>query len=104
MEKVGLAKNVVVVAAMGNAGHAGNPISYPAAYPGVVGVGAVTRSLSKPLDGLYQILEDQAAGDFSRRLRVDTRGAITRAAARRPRDRSRSVEESRNHGRPNHPT
>lgn len=43
---------------------------------------AVTRSLSKPLDGLYQILEDQAAGDFSRRLRVDTRGAITRAAAR----------------------
>lgn len=35
-----LAKNVVVVAAMGNAGHQGNPMSYPAAYPGVIGVGA----------------------------------------------------------------
>ena len=35
-----LKKNSVVVAAMGNAGHAGNPISYPAAYPGVISVGA----------------------------------------------------------------
>ncbi|MEB3197135.1 MAG: S8 family serine peptidase [Candidatus Sericytochromatia bacterium] len=35
-----LKKNVVVVAAMGNSGHQGNPISYPAAYPGVISVGA----------------------------------------------------------------
>jgi subtilisin family serine protease len=35
-----LAKNVVVVAAMGNSGHDGNPISYPASYPGVIAVGA----------------------------------------------------------------
>ncbi|MFP5502014.1 MAG: S8 family serine peptidase, partial [Candidatus Sericytochromatia bacterium] len=35
-----LKKNAVVVAAMGNSGHAGNPISYPAAYPGVIAVGA----------------------------------------------------------------
>lgn len=43
---------------------------------------AVTRSLTKPLDGLYQILERQAAGDFSQRLQLGTRGGITRAAAR----------------------
>lgn len=35
-----LKKNVVVVAAMGNSGHNGNPISYPASYPGVIAVGA----------------------------------------------------------------
>lgn len=38
--KFALSKNVVVVAAMGNSGHAGNPISYPASYPGVIAVGA----------------------------------------------------------------
>jgi thermitase len=35
-----LKKNSVVVAAMGNSGHTGNPISYPAAYPGTIAVGA----------------------------------------------------------------
>lgn len=35
-----LKKNSVVVAAMGNSGHNGNPVSYPAAYPGVISVGA----------------------------------------------------------------
>ncbi len=43
---------------------------------------AVSRSLGKPLDGLYELLERQAAGDFSHRLSLDTRGGITRAAAR----------------------
>ena len=38
--KFALSKNVVVVAAMGNSGHNGNPISYPASYPGVIAVGA----------------------------------------------------------------
>lgn len=47
-----LSKGVVVVAAVGNAyvdagGSVYNPIQYPAAYPGVVGVGAVTRSLRR---------------------------------------------------------
>lgn len=43
-------KNVLVVASAGNGGCGllgGGSAVYPAAYPGVVGVGAVTRSLSK---------------------------------------------------------
>lgn len=43
---------------------------------------AVTASLTKPLDGLYQIIERQAAGDFSRRVHFGTRNAISLAAAR----------------------
>ncbi len=38
--KYALSKNSVVVAAMGNSGNSGNPVSYPAAYPGVIAVGA----------------------------------------------------------------
>jgi thermitase len=38
--KYALAKNCVVVAAMGNSGHQQNPISYPASYPGVIAVAA----------------------------------------------------------------
>ncbi|GAB3160495.1 hypothetical protein GCM10027290_66590 [Micromonospora sonneratiae] len=39
-------KGVVVVAAAGDLGdvNGGNPVSYPAAYDGVIGVGAITRS------------------------------------------------------------
>ena len=42
-------KNVLVVAAAGNRGCGllGSPTEYPAAYPGVVGVGAVTQSLQR---------------------------------------------------------
>jgi subtilisin family serine protease len=36
-----IAQGAVVVAAMGNAAHLGNPTSYPAAYPDVVAVGAI---------------------------------------------------------------
>ena len=37
---------VVMVAAVGNAHSSGDPLNYPAAYPGVIGVGAVGSSLS----------------------------------------------------------
>lgn len=39
-----VAHNVVVVAAMGNEFQEGNPTSYPAAYPGVIAVGATTQA------------------------------------------------------------
>ncbi|WP_424214619.1 type VII secretion-associated serine protease mycosin [Streptomyces sp. BI20] len=38
-----LAKGVVVVASAGNSGTDGSPVSYPAAYPGVIAVTAVDR-------------------------------------------------------------
>ncbi|QES50958.1 type VII secretion-associated serine protease mycosin [Streptomyces venezuelae] len=38
-----LGKGVVVVASAGNSGEKGNPVSYPAAYPGVIAVTAVDR-------------------------------------------------------------
>jgi len=41
------AAGVVVAAAMGNAGDEGNPTMYPAAYPGVLAVGAVAESLRR---------------------------------------------------------
>lgn len=36
-----LAAGVVIVAAVGNQAERGNPVPYPAAYPGVIGVGAI---------------------------------------------------------------
>ena len=39
-----VARNVLIVAASGNSQQQGNPISYPAAYPGVLGVGATDNS------------------------------------------------------------
>ncbi|MEV7613003.1 type VII secretion-associated serine protease mycosin [Streptomyces sp. NPDC089799] len=38
-----LSKGVVVVASAGNSGRKGHPVSYPAAYPGVIAVTAVDR-------------------------------------------------------------
>ncbi|HET7460794.1 MAG TPA: S8 family serine peptidase [Longimicrobium sp.] len=38
-----VARGMIVVAAMGNRGEAGSPRIYPAAYPGVIAVGATTR-------------------------------------------------------------
>ncbi|MEV0262208.1 type VII secretion-associated serine protease mycosin [Streptomyces sp. NPDC050617] len=40
-----LSKGKLVVAAVGDMGGDGNPVLYPAAFPGVVGVGAVDRDL-----------------------------------------------------------
>ncbi|HEX7151572.1 MAG TPA: S8 family serine peptidase [Thermoanaerobaculia bacterium] len=40
-------KNIVVVAAMGNEGDAGNPVEYPGAYHGVVSVGAIGEDLRR---------------------------------------------------------
>jgi type VII secretion-associated serine protease mycosin len=42
--RAALAADIVVVAAVGNAHEAGNPTPYPAAYDGVVGVGAIDVS------------------------------------------------------------
>ncbi|WP_165985721.1 type VII secretion-associated serine protease mycosin [Streptomyces sp. YIM 98790] len=39
-----LAEGVVVVASAGNGGESGDPVSYPAGYPGVIAVTAVDRS------------------------------------------------------------
>ena len=41
-------KGVVVVAAGGNSGGSGNPIVYPAAFPTVLGVGAITTGEARP--------------------------------------------------------
>ncbi|HYQ82244.1 MAG TPA: S8 family serine peptidase, partial [Anaeromyxobacteraceae bacterium] len=41
------AAGIVVAAAMGNAGDQGNPTMYPAAYQGVLAVGAVAESLRR---------------------------------------------------------
>lgn len=43
MIKYALSKNVLVAAAAGNERDEGNPVRYPAAYPGVLGVGATNQ-------------------------------------------------------------
>lgn len=45
--KYALDKGALVFAAAGNGAEEGNPVSYPAATPGVVGVGAIGKSLRK---------------------------------------------------------
>nr|WP_049577276.1 type VII secretion-associated serine protease mycosin [Streptomyces sp. SBT349] len=42
-----LSKGAVVVASAGNGGESGDPVSYPAGYPGVIAVAAVDRSGSR---------------------------------------------------------
>ncbi|WP_249714711.1 type VII secretion-associated serine protease mycosin [Rhizomonospora bruguierae] len=51
-----LSRNVVLVAAAGNNGNNGNPTPYPAAYDGVLGVGAV--------DEIGLVLADSGHGSF----------------------------------------
>lgn len=51
-----LERDVVVVAAVGNLGGDGNPVPYPAAYPGVIGVGAI--------GGSGQVLPESGHGSF----------------------------------------
>jgi hypothetical protein len=40
-------RNIIPIAAMGNEYEQGNPTEYPAAYPGVIGVGAVSERLRR---------------------------------------------------------
>ncbi len=42
-----LDRDIVIVAAVGNLYEEGNPTPYPAAYPGVIGVGAVSETLER---------------------------------------------------------
>ncbi|MFI1941114.1 type VII secretion-associated serine protease mycosin [Streptomyces purpureus] len=45
--KYALDKNSLIFASVGNSGHEGNHFEYPAATPGVVGVGAIDKNLKK---------------------------------------------------------
>ncbi|SEL58620.1 type VII secretion-associated serine protease mycosin [Streptacidiphilus jiangxiensis] len=46
-------KGKLVVAAVGNSGNTGNPVNYPAAYPGVLGVAAVNESIKPTAESEY---------------------------------------------------
>ncbi|HEV7212480.1 MAG TPA: S8 family serine peptidase [Blastococcus sp.] len=54
-------KNVVVVAAVGNSGDAGNPVEYPGASPGVIGVAATDSNDVHPSFSEYGPQVDVAA-------------------------------------------
>ncbi|WP_425265093.1 type VII secretion-associated serine protease mycosin [Streptomyces regalis] len=56
-----LDKGSLVFAAVGNSGDEGNPVEYPAATPGVVGVGAVGQDLRKTAESQYGPQVDLAA-------------------------------------------
>ncbi|WP_346346901.1 type VII secretion-associated serine protease mycosin [Streptomyces sp. MBT27] len=59
--KYALEKGSLVFAAVGNRGDSGNEIEYPAATPGVVGVGAVGKDLRKTAWSEYGAQVDMAA-------------------------------------------
>jgi membrane-anchored mycosin MYCP len=59
-----IASGVVVVAAAGNDAEHGNPTPYPAAYPGVIGVGAInTAGVRAPFSQHGDYVDLVAAGD-----------------------------------------
>ncbi|WP_438292528.1 type VII secretion-associated serine protease mycosin [Streptomyces sp. HUAS TT7] len=59
--KYALVKGSLVFAAVGNSGDSGNRVEYPAATPGVVGVGAVGKDLRKTAWSEYGPQVDMAA-------------------------------------------
>jgi serine protease len=66
-------QGVIVIAAAGNGAQQGNPISYPAAYTGVVSVGAVGIDKTRAPYSTFNAFVDIAApgGDMSRDLNGD---------------------------------
>ena len=85
-----IARGVVVVAAMGNEFQDGNPIEYPAAYDGVLAVGASPRIASAPTSRTQDATSGSAprARTSSRRSRAgaprsDRSGSTRPGAARR---------------------
>ena len=62
--RAALDADIVVVAAVGNGRTAGDPVSYPAAYDGVVGVGAVgADGLRRPESRIGSYVDITAPGD-----------------------------------------
>ncbi|RFC74040.1 type VII secretion-associated serine protease mycosin [Streptomyces sp. AcE210] len=62
--KYALGKGSLIFAGVGNSGDKGNPVQYPAATPGVVGVGAVGKDLHKTEFSEYgQQVDISAPGD-----------------------------------------
>lgn len=62
--KYALNKGSLIFAGVGNSGDKGNPVQYPAATPGVVGVGAVGKDLHKTVFSEYgQQVDISAPGD-----------------------------------------
>ncbi|MFD9824832.1 type VII secretion-associated serine protease mycosin [Streptomyces violascens] len=59
--KYALDKGSLIFAAVGNSGDSGNEVEYPAATPGVVGVGAVGKNLRKTAWSEYGAQVDMAA-------------------------------------------
>ncbi|MEU6390364.1 type VII secretion-associated serine protease mycosin [Streptomyces sp. NPDC046939] len=56
-----LSRNKLVFAAVGNLGAGSNPVEYPAATPGVVGVGAIGKDLKKTAESQYGAQVDLVA-------------------------------------------
>ncbi|WP_055720151.1 type VII secretion-associated serine protease mycosin, partial [Streptomyces niveiscabiei] len=59
--KYALGKGALIFAAVGNSGNAGNQPEYPAATPGVVGVAAVGKNLSRTDESQFGSQVDMAA-------------------------------------------
>lgn len=59
--KYALEKGSLIFAAVGNSGNKGNQVEYPAATPGVVGVGAVGKDLRKTAESEFGPQVDMAA-------------------------------------------
>ncbi|MEW2291957.1 type VII secretion-associated serine protease mycosin [Streptomyces sp. NPDC006743] len=59
--KYALARGSLIFAAVGNDGDKGNPVEYPAATPGVVGVAAVGKDLRRTAESEYGSQTDMAA-------------------------------------------